>query len=64
MNALIHTPCGLIYGTAEFNSKWSLVEVTFGTDQEIYNMGFGKMYHYSKGAKVLFDPEEIKVQAI
>ena len=62
MNALIHTPCGLIYGTAEFNEEW--VEVTFGIDQEIYNMGFGKMYPYSKGAKVLFDPEEVKVQAI
>ena len=64
MNTLIHTPCGLIYGTAEIDQDYSLVEVTFGTDQEIYNMSFGRMYHYSKGAKVLFDPEEVKVQAI
>ena len=64
MNALIHTPCGLIYGTAEIDQDYSLVEVTFGTDQEIYNMGFGRMHPYSKGTKVFFDPEDVKVQPI
>ena len=62
MNALIYTPCGLIYGTAEFDHD--LVEVTFGTDQEFYNMSFGGMVSYFKGERVLFDAEEVKVQAI
>ena len=64
MNALIHTPCGLIYGTAEFDQEQSVVEVTFGTDQEIYNMSFGRMYPYSKGDKVVFDSEDVKVQNV
>ena len=62
MNSLIYTPCGLIYGTAEFDQEW--VEVTFGTDQEIYNVSFGRMYPYSKGAKVIFDSEVVKVQNV
>ena len=64
MNALIHTPCGLIYGTAEFDHDLSLVEITFGIDQEIYNMSFSRMYPYSKGAKVIFDSEDVKVQNV
>ena len=62
MNALIHTPCGLIYGTAEFDQEW--VEVTFGTDQEIYNVSFGRMLRYSKGDKVIFASENIRVQNV
>ena len=64
MNALIHTPCGLIYGTAEFDQEQSVVEVTFGTDQEFYNMSFGGMVSYFKGEKVLFDAKHVKVQNV